>query len=34
MYRIGEKEVEAVRKVIRKGEPFRYGGSGFCAKFE
>ncbi len=34
MYRIGEKEAEAVRKVIKKGRPFRYGGGGFCQKFE
>ena len=34
MYRIGKLELDAVRKVIEKGKPFRYDGAGFCETFE
>jgi len=34
VYRIGEQEVAAFRKVIKAGKPFRYGAAGFCDEFE
>jgi len=34
MLRIGEKEVQAVRRVIQEGKPFRYRGGSQCDRFE
>ncbi|NOY80373.1 MAG: DegT/DnrJ/EryC1/StrS family aminotransferase [Kiritimatiellaeota bacterium] len=34
MYRIGQKEVDAVAKVLLSGKMFRYGQMGLCARFE
>ncbi len=34
MYRIGQKEVDAVAKVLLSGKMFRYGLGGECSRFE
>jgi len=34
MYRIGQKEADAVAKVLLSGKMFRYGQGGQCARFE
>ncbi|NQT88510.1 DegT/DnrJ/EryC1/StrS family aminotransferase [bacterium] len=34
MYRVGQKEVDAVAKVLLSGKVFRYGIGGECARFE
>jgi dTDP-4-amino-4,6-dideoxygalactose transaminase len=34
MYLIGDEEVEAIRKLFRSGEVFRYGQAGECDRFE
>jgi len=34
MYRVGEKEVQAVRQALLSGKIFRYGLGGECSRFE
>lgn len=34
MYRIGDEEVEAVRRIIQEGQPFRYHEGSECERFE
>ena len=34
MYTIGEEEIEAVARVVRSGDMFRYGEGGQCDLFE
>jgi len=34
MYRVGEKEVQAVRRALTSGKIFRYGLGGECSRFE
>ena len=34
MYRIGDKEIQRVARVVKSGKIFRYGIGGECARFE
>ena len=34
MYQVGEEEIEAIARVIRGGELFRYHEGGECERFE